>query len=196
MQYDNGSTASEARAIVRAVFAILGICSVAAFIGEFDLLYQIRWIIVGLFTLVVIVALFGGMCEVSLVADEKFIELSCGQVLWPKGGNAVYSIEANRLIDHKRLDILFLHFLSIDYVSHRGGKRTAHVGLTLVGKRRREKLMNIIRRIEEANEAASLERGCSVVDMRPYAATRAENISEMLSSVPREVHNRVKQTTI
>ncbi len=195
MQYDNGSTASEARAVMRTVFAILGICSVVAFIGEFSLMYEMRWFLASLFALAMIVALFGGMCEVSLVADDKFIELSCNQVLWSKGGNAVYSIEANRLIGHKRVDILFMHFLSIDYVSHRGGRRVAHVGLTLVGKRRREKLMKIINNIEEANETASREKGCNVIETRPYAVNPVENISASVCMPQRDTRNRLKQTT-
>ncbi len=196
MQYDNGSTASEARAVVRTLFAIIGICSVVAFVGEFSLMYQARWFLAGLFALVVVIALFGGLCEVSLVADEKFIELSCSQVLWPKGGNSIYSIEANRLITHKSIDFLFFHFLSVDYVSHRGCQRTAHVGLTLVSRRRREKLIKIIRNIEKANEVASLEQGHNVIEMRPYAANPVENIGAMPNIVQRETHNRLKQTTI
>lgn len=151
MQYQNRTLASYSRAVLQFLFALLGILVIMAFVDDDGGLYPLRWILMGLFVLVVVVAFVGGLCEVSLQAEDDFVEISSQPVLNLKGHNHTWSINANRLIDYHYITLWPFFFIRVDYVGHNGMEKHAHAGLTLVNSSARKTLL---KRLKEFKEGA------------------------------------------
>lgn len=150
MHYQDKRKASMARAVIRTSFAVLGVLCMLTFIGEM-FGGPVQWILLGLFVLDVVLAAVGGFCEVAISADDSFVDISCQQILSGGGKAKMYSIDANRMIKWRHVSILFVHFLSIDYVGHFGHQKRASVGLTLVPKKTRDKLFALLGKISNTN---------------------------------------------
>lgn len=156
MQYTDWRKASATRAVMRAVFAALGIVVALAFVGDGLAFGSLRWVLLAFFLLLLSVVWVGGLCEVRIIADDKYVEISCQQVFSRKGRMRTYSIDADRLIRWRRVSFLFFHFLYVDYVGHGGRRKSANVGLTLVPPKVRRGLFRQLERIEQNNSTANI----------------------------------------
>lgn len=140
MQYQDTCKASTARALLRIAFAFLAILSLLAIFSDDAALLQARLPLLALLAISFTIAAVGGLCEVSISADDDYIDIRYQQILFPKGRDSVYSIEAGRLISWRKVSILFLHYVYVDYIGHHGHTRHFCVGLTLVPSRVRHDL--------------------------------------------------------
>lgn len=156
MQYTDWRKASATRAVMRAVFAVLGIVVALAFVGDGVAFGALRWVLLACFLVLLSVVWVGGLCEVRIIADDSYVEISCQQVFSRKGRMRTYSIDANRLLRWRRVSFLCFHFLYIDYVGHGGRRKSANVGLTLVPPKVRRGLFRQLERIEQNNSTASI----------------------------------------
>lgn len=152
MQYQDTRKASSARAILRIIFAFLAILSLLAIFSEDPAMLRMRLPLLALLAISFSLAAVGGLCEVSISADDDYIDIRCQQILFPKGSDRVYSIGAGRLISWHKVSILFLHYVYIDYIGHNSHHRHVCVGLTLVPSRVRHDLYDHLHKILKFQE--------------------------------------------
>lgn len=155
MQYTDWRRASATRAVIRAVFAALGIVTAFAFVGDEMAFSSLRWGLLAFFMGLLLMVWAGGLCEVRIIADDSYVEISCQQIFNRKGRMRTYSIDADRLIRWKRTSFLFFHFLKVDYVGHGGRRKSANVGFTLVPPKVRRGLFRHLSHIEERNNSTT-----------------------------------------
>lgn len=163
MQYNNRQSASTARAVIKTTYAALSIAIVIAFLG--DGLEMARWALVALLFIAVAVTTSGGLYEVALAADNTYVEVMCNPILQAKGRSVTFSIQAGDILKVRHLNLLIFHYLTIDYIGHRGQHKQARVGLTLINKATRDKLLKCV---ESAAKVPRRER--SETDLSQYKA--------------------------
>ncbi len=152
MQYQDTRKASSARAILRVLFAFLAILSLLAIFSDDPAMFRMSLPMLALLAISFSLAAVGGLCEVSISADDDYVDIRCQQILFPKGSDRVYSIWAGRLISWRKVSILFFHYVYIDYVGHNGRQRHVCVGLTLVPSRVRHDLYDHLNKILKFQE--------------------------------------------
>ena len=88
MQYQDTRKASSARAILRVIFAFLAILSLLAIFSDDAAMLRLRLPLLALLAISFSIAAVGGLCEVSISADDDYIDIRCQQILFPKGSAA------------------------------------------------------------------------------------------------------------
>lgn len=182
MQYSNRRAASTARAIIKTVFAVLSIGLVVAFLGVSSGPNIAKIIFAGLLALAIAFAATGGMYEMIIQADNTFADITCSPILSTKGRNKTYSIPASNITRVSQTDFLFVHFIRIDYIGHNGKKKSARLGMTLMGSNSRKKFLGIVAKmLEYRDEDPNQARIIDLHKATPLAKEQRQAIAQQFA---------------
>lgn len=152
MQYNNRRAASIARAVIKTTLAVLCMSITVAVLSSDDTFAGAQWALIGILTATVILTSSGGLYEMNVQGDNTFLDITCNPVLQPKGRSKTYSIQSGNVLNVRRVNMLIIHKLSVDYIGHHGKHKTARLGLTLMDSRQRDKLLHIVDKLAKSQQ--------------------------------------------
>ena len=152
MQYNNRCAASIARAVIKTTLAVLCMSITVAVLSSDDTFAGAQWALIGILTATVILTSSGGLYEMNVQGDNTFLDITCNPVLQPKGRSKTYSIQSGNVLNVRRVNMLIIHKLSVDYIGHHGKHKTARLGLTLMDSRQRDKLLHIVDKLAKSQQ--------------------------------------------
>lgn len=140
------------RAIIKTTLAVLSMCVIIAFLSSDGTFAGAQWALIGTLAAVILFSSSGGLYEITLQADNSFLDITCNPVLQPKGRSKTYSIQSGDVLKVTHRNCLLIHTLTVDYVGHRGKRKTARVGLTLMNPQQRDRLLHIVDKLGKRPE--------------------------------------------
>lgn len=159
MQYTNSEEASVARATSQVALLVLGVGVVVTCLGDDESLDFMQGPMLLLTLLCLMAIMLGGFSELSIQGDRTYLEMRASPIFMPKGRAHTYSIEAERMISSRLINLVLFHYLSVHYVSHHSGReKVARLGLSLMGRRPRQDLRRLLELIKNDNALRNTQR--------------------------------------
>lgn len=154
MQYTNKDNIQTMRNTIKVALTLLTLLAILALLGDFPLLRSALIGIVGLWFLLLLIAVMGGADEIYINVGHGYVEVLRRKLISIKGHRkAVISTNEENLRKVKYSKFMWFRYARITYINIEGKEKQTTLGLTMLERVKRRELIEQLHTICKKNKA-------------------------------------------